>query len=144
MKFFYHPTPWSFFHVLKGIFSPPCSLITSYSLNRYYRVMDYSYFAVWSNRQTNKKNMIFFSQIYHCEPPSSHKHSTVVRHSGTIVPFLAELSQTPNKIRAFFPTVTSHTHKYFDGYFWIYDALWWKYGKEQEVYVIYNFSHLKI
>ena len=31
-------------------------------------------------------------------------------HSGTIVPFLAELSQTPNKFRAFFPTVTSHTH----------------------------------
>ena len=53
---------------------------------------------------------IFFSQIYHCEPPSSRKHSTVVRHSGTIVPFLAELSRTPNKIRAFFPTVTSHTH----------------------------------
>ena len=94
-------------------------------------------------KQTNKK-YDFFSQIYHCEPPSSRKHSTVVRHSGTIVPFLAELSQTPNKIRAFFPTVTSHTHKYFDGYFWIYDALWWKYGKEQEVYVIYNFSHLKI
>ena len=60
-------------------------------------------------KQTNKKITIFFSQIYHCEPPPPSKHSTVVRHSGTIVPFLAELSQTQNKIRAFFPTVTSHT-----------------------------------
>ena len=31
--------PWSFFfHVLNEIFAPPCSLITSCMLNRYYRV----------------------------------------------------------------------------------------------------------
>ena len=30
--------PCSFFHVLKKNFAPPCSLITSCSLNRYYRV----------------------------------------------------------------------------------------------------------
>ena len=34
---FYHPD--CFFYVLNEIFAPPCSLITSCSLNRYYRVL---------------------------------------------------------------------------------------------------------
>ena len=50
MKFLHHPEPffhvlnkifappWSFFHVLNEISAPSCSLITSCSTNRYYRV----------------------------------------------------------------------------------------------------------
>ena len=67
---FYHPElffhalneiflpPWSFFHALNEIFAPPCLLITSCSLNRYYRV-------VWQNHEIATFEYWYFSLFWH-------------------------------------------------------------------------------
>ena len=71
MNFFL--SPWSFFHVINEIFAPPCSLITSCSLNRYYSMtgktrynaLDYSISSHIFKHLHYHKRAVSFVFIYH-------------------------------------------------------------------------------